>query len=333
MQISDDNLIAYLLGDAPADLVSEIERQLALDQSLVSRLGHLRMVLGQVDSLYGVYEPPSDLIESTFSRIDASLAEPETKLGSFNPFGKNRVSLWDSAVLTISLILLCCMILPAVVRARFVSRKLQCANNMRFIGNGLFDFAMNDPQQRLPRVDLDGRGGFAGIYAVRLKTYGFPVTHSQLQCPSLLGLEPEAASVLLPMIPTLAEVQELAFGELEFFQRAVGGDYAYNLGVYENKRVMAPKYQSRPQFAILADSPIIRHQQELLNAHDGRGINILYEDGRVFFVPAPSIFSYDVLDHPFRNASGIHAHGLTPQDSSLAPSHFSPLGRFSPKPL
>lgn len=333
MQISDDHLIAYLLGDAPTILAEEIDRQLAVDSELLERLNHFRMVLGHIDSMHGIYEPPSDLVEQTLARIDeaesADKVSPADSLAltpSTTP-STSQHSLWDSTILTISLSLLCCMALPAIVRARFESRKAQCANNLRGTGFGLIEFALNDPGQRFPFVSLSGRNGFAGVYAVHLKSAGIPITPAQLQCASLTGCEPSGPSMILESIPTFSTLGQIAMTELALWQQAIGGDYAYNLGVLEDQKIVAPRHEGRTHFAILSDSPVFLDQQEEFIAHEGRGLNILYENGRVVFVSAPSFIpSNQGNDYPFRNLQGVHAVGLTRNDASLAPSHFSPLG-------
>jgi hypothetical protein len=131
----------------------------------------------------------------------------------------------------------------------------------------------------------------------------------------------------------------MAVDELLQWQRSLGGDYAYNLGVSEMGNARAPKCEGRSHFAILADapvmdavagSPVIDGEQYI--AHEGKGINVFYEDGRVVFVTTANLFetfpggtSTALVDHPFRNQHGQHELGLHPQDASLAPSHFPPL--------
>ena len=341
MAFSDDQLIAYLLGDASSDLRGSIEGELSRDPDLVARLATFRGALGMVDSVHGVYEPPSDIIDSTLGKIDALEQgrghpdpQPETKVEpsptALSPAkwrGKNRVSFRDSVALTLCLSLLVCLALPALVRARFESRKAQCADNLRITGQGLMQYAMHDPQSRFPAVDLQGQNGFAGIYAVRLRSAGIPIEPVQLQCASLAGSVYDAETPLLDCIPTLDELQQANFGQIVFFQNVVGGDYAYNLGVIDNQVVVAPRYQGRSNFAILADSPVLEGNVARYVAHDGQGVNTLFEDGRVIFIDSTRFFMSNTLgDHPFQNFDGLHAVGITPQDASLAPSHRAPLG-------
>lgn len=339
MQITDDNLIEYLLGDASVQLSDEIERQLALDTSLVERLNHFRFVLGQVDSMSGIYEPPSDLLASTMACIDAGQSDSENAgdrsdcitaasgLSPANSVGKSNPTFLDSAVLTISLALLCCLALPAIVRARFESRRVQCASNLRSTGYSLFNYALSDPQRRFPFVGHDPRFGFAGVYAVRLQSAGYELRPSQLRCASLIAIDGDTPRLFLQSIPTLTQLADLAWPELSGWQRAIGGDYAYNLGVIEDSGVVAARYEGRGNYAILSDAPLFEAGVEQLIAHDGKGSNILYEDGQIRFVSADLLGAVGAAntDHPFRNLRGQHAPGLSLEDASLAPSHFVPL--------
>jgi hypothetical protein len=62
-----------------------------------------------------------------------------------------------------------------------------------------------------------------------------------------------------------------------------------------------------------------------LISHGGRGINVLYEDGRVRFLPSQSLHS--IPDHPLFNHEGRIEAGLTIDDASLAPSWQPPFIR------
>ncbi|MCA9133097.1 MAG: hypothetical protein KDA45_08075 [Planctomycetales bacterium] len=355
MPFSDEDLIAYLLGDASDELSQQIQRHLTLDADLLERLAQLYDVLKQIDSLNCTYEPPANLVDSTLARLEQvptpadNEAEPQTDLpqpatasgfSMVSGIPPRRNSLWDSTALATSLTILCCLALPALVRARFESRKAQCAHNLRTTGGQLFDYALNSPEQRFPLVAIAGPESFAGVYAVHLQDAGATISPGQLNCASLRGAERPSSALDLQAIPTISQLHRLALEELELWQRVIGGDFAYNLGVEERGLVRAPKCDGRSHFAILADAPIVAGNEEQLLAHDGRGLNIYYGDGRVvfvaaqFFLQAPaakttesSLAASPVLrDNPFQNQLGAHEVGLHPQDASLAPSHFPPLG-------
>ena len=145
MQFSDEELISFLLGDASQSLVDGIKQQLEFDAELIERLSHLRMVLGHMDSLCTHYEPPADLMGKTLARIDAEAGIERLENSNKKPAKKavthilqpaadpprQRRNLWDSTALTVSLSLLCCLALPALVGARLEARKAQCAQNLR----------------------------------------------------------------------------------------------------------------------------------------------------------------------------------------------------------
>ncbi len=392
MHFTDEELISYLLGDAPLAMARQIEDQVSTSPALVMRLEQFRTLLESLDDLDAEadprFEPPAGLVESTMARIfdgrnsedpesfnnpeDVSTPEgfggereqptrlehsgksrdaekrlrvtaPRLSIG-FDP-PRNRRSLWDSTALTISLTILCCLALPALVRARFEARKAQCAENMRDTGRGLLDFAMNNPDRRLPGIDSSGPLAFAGAYAVRLYNAGLLPSIEQLSCPSLGGRFPIADLEALGLdqhfikqgslrIPTEAELLSLSEQQLPIVQSMIGGSYAYHLGVVENNRPVPPRHEGRTHLAILADAPVFVEGTESFVAHDGYGINILYDDGRVHFFSISRLqasrmkpMEVDFLaDDPFFNELHEHRAGLHEDDASLAPSHYSPLG-------
>ena len=362
MQFSDEELIAYLLGDATDELSARLRLQLPHEPQLLERLNEFRVMLGLIDSLAENFEPPAGLVDGTLARIDAAAnasdasdesadaeesAAPVLLSPRSDPLSR-RSALWDSTALTISLTILCCLALPALVRVRFESRKAQCAHNLTLTGSELVEYALNQPGQRFPRVALTGPEAFAGVYAVYLRDSGAELHPGQLQCASLQGMPgspPELAATIpsaSATIPSLAQLRKLAVQELQHWQQVIGGDYAYNLGVAEQGSVRAPKCQGRSQFAILADAPMLaptagqselplQYSEEFV-AHAGKGINVFYEDGRVVFISTASLTQPQaagglLVDHPLRNQHGAHEVGLHPADASLAPSHFPPLRR------
>ncbi len=332
MPISDEELIAYLLGDATPQQRKRVELGLAEDGDVRARVAELRFVLGQLGSLQSSFQPPADLLETTMARIDEasreSAAEPVPQLVLASELAqvtdvRVRRGTWDSMALVLCLTVLLCLFLPTVLRARFESRKAQCAYQLSSLGRGLIDFASLSPQRRFPAVELDGPRSFTGIYAIRLRDLGYVDAPSQLWCPSLEACRPIRGQLL--SIPSLAELNSFDTPQLELCRNEAGGDFAYPLGVLEEDAIVAPRYEGRTYFPILSDAPTLQNSRDELLAHDGRGLNFFFEDGHVEFISAGCLEN-QVRDNPFCNLRQAHEVGLNAQDASLGPSHFGPFG-------
>ncbi len=343
MPISDEDLIAYLLGDADPQQCKRIETGLAEDESLRARLSELRMVLGQLNTLKTHYEPPADLFDKTMARIDEAcnpadsektgdshppIVEPEApavQLAACSGTSEHRVrrSVWDSAALTACVAVLFCLLVPTVLRARFESRKAQCAYRLSYLGRGLIDLALTDPQRRFPAVASEGPESFAGMYAVQLSGIGLVNSPAEVRCASLEGCRPLRGT--LEYIPTVTQLKTFEPAKLELCRNEAGGDYAYSLGLVDNGLIVPPRCEGRTRFAVLADAPLIQDGREEFVAHDGQGMNIFFEDGHVAFV-LPQYWQNEIGDNPFRNIKFDHAAGLNANDASLGPSYFHPLG-------
>lgn len=80
----------------------------------------------------------------------------------------------------------------------------------------------------------------------------------------------------------------------------------------------------------VANSPAAEHTASKWTArplqvisHDGRGINVLYEDGRVYFLPTESL--HRIPDHPLLNHEGRVEAGVHLDDAALGPSWQPPF--------
>lgn len=342
MSFSDEEIIAFLLGDAEQGLASRIRLCLATSEELAERVSHLRRVLNHLDGVVEPFEPPADLIENTLSRIEASSLSPTCSSSSGietgNEFDHPMVSClaapieasqtgrgWlDSVALTLSLTVLCCLTVPAIIRARFESRRALCADNLRETGRSLVEYAMRRPDRRYPFVPGVGPESFSGVFVIRLKDEDLLPAGRLLPCASLNGME-RPSFIPDMVVPSLQELCSSAESQIECMKGAIGGDYAYNLGVFEDGQLVAPKHSGSSYFAILADAPLIKDDEDQIIAHDGKGINILYDDGQVRFMNRKWIQSHEASDNPFRNMLGAHEAGISQLDASLAPSQYPPI--------
>lgn len=367
MSFSDEDIIAFLLGEADDSMIASLQECMAKDADLVARVNHFRALLTHLDETDELYEPPSGLVETTMQRMSGIQSPSDDTVGSkagplsaatdvraswaggrtrgllsnfagWNLTFVGKQNSWvDSLALTISLIALCCLLLPAMLNFRSESRRLQCAENLRINGQALIQFAIHSPDRRFPAVAQSGPEAFSGIYAVRLGSVGLLDSTSQLFCAGLPKVD-NAVSRRLSRLPSVEELHTATPYHLSQWKKLLGGDYAYNLGIIERHGLVAPKNNGSSHFAILADSPGVSQSGPALSgsslsgslvpAHDGRGANILYDDGHVQFICRKRLERPELMeDHPFYNRLGDQEAGLDEQDASLAPSFFPPLSR------
>jgi hypothetical protein len=342
MTFSDEQIIAFLLGDASEQLAVQIRESLRIDEDLAERVAHFRSLLNHLDNFKLHYQAPPGLVDRTLDRIDqlqaaenqipvgqgqadksAELADVSCLSTSIDTSTNSRR--WvDSAALTISLAVLCCLTVPAIVRARFESRRAQCAANLWETGQALFDYSFRQPGQRLPFVASGGPEGFSGVFMIRLNEAGLLASRPSLKL-KCAGLGSDRQDTRPIVVPTLEELYTASDAELAYWKCTLGGDYAYNLGVMDSGKLEAPRHCGNSSFAILADAPMMLNDADTIVAHDGRGINILYDDGSIRFISIGKLYDKGYLDHPFRNMLGAREAGITTSDASLAPSQFPAL--------
>lgn len=227
-----------------------------------------------------------------------------------------------------AVVVILALMLPALAHGRFEARKVACQDQLRQFGTAITQYVNLSPQDRLPAVSEQGPEAFAGVFAIRLSDKGLLTDPSVRWCPSLdTPADSQAALTDLNQIASLDELYGASVDKLRQMQQYSGGHYAYNLGVIEQDRLRSPKYESRASFAVMSDAPLsgITDTKDLSKriGHNAIGINVLYEDGRVCFVPLPEL---DTLpDHPLVNHRGEAEAGVNVDDASLAPSWRPPF--------
>ncbi|QDV69749.1 hypothetical protein Poly24_34660 [Rosistilla carotiformis] len=328
-----EDLLGYLLGALEPEEVRRVEALLESDPEARAELKRLQAAMRSLDEERASespadFEPPADLIGRTMDFIEASKPQPaETpSVAPVNPLSETGLSQrgattrrWripDALVATISMIALGGLMFPAILEGRFEARRVQCQSNLQELGTSLAQFAINDPQQRLPEIDLRGPLAFAGVFSVELKEHDLLDRENAIWCPSQ---NPPAS---MATVPTKLQLQEASSAHLLQLQNVSGGQLAYTLGVMDDQSYGAPHYESRSTFAILADAPI-RTANGTQLAHDGRGFNLLYEDGRVRFVSSTAVL--ETQDQPYVNFDNRVEAGLNVNDASLGESGRAPF--------
>lgn len=345
-----EDLIGYLLGALEPDEMQRITDALRNDPALRAELERLQRMMKPLDQLDDIYEPPGDLVSWTMDNLPPLPPIPSTSdvgqevtgsdlglsglgasanagAGSVKPPSLRPVSAlatdqgWrvaDIAGMCAAVIVLAGLVLPGILRQRAAARVVACQDQLRNAGTALVQYLTRSIDGRFPGLEEEGPLSFSGMYAVELSDAGLIARDRPLWCSSL----DQPQEWLGQPIPSRQKILQASPVELIRYQRGAGGHYAYSLGIFERGRYTAPRFQGRSGFAILADAP-----QQTLNgwttAHEGKGFNILFEDGHVQFVVESEMWLQG--DHPFLNRSGEMEAGLDPDDAALAPSQTPPF--------
>lgn len=348
-----EDLLGYLLGALEPDEMQRVARAVRTDPAMAAELERLQAALRPLEAGDDLFEPPADLISRTLGAIDRYDAEHDAS-GTDGPHGAGsrgaaargtaargtaargaagrrrgtpagfarsagQWRLVDCLATAGAALILAGLVLPGVLRGRSLARQEGCQQVLREGGWSLIQFAMRADDQRFPQVAPEGPEAFAGIYALVLNDAELMSEPTPLWCPSLnVPAQWEGRP-----IPSVAEVSSADPQRLAWIQRVAGGHYAYSLGVRERGHYVARRYEGRTNFAILADAPM-ETLAEWAVAHEGRGVNVLFEDGRIRFLARGSLDG--LVDHPFLNRDGAVEAGVDPYDAALAPSWRSPFG-------
>jgi hypothetical protein len=124
-------------------------------------------------------------------------------------------------------------------------------------------------------------------------------------------------------VPLPEELDQATEQELNALRRTMAGDYGFHMGYVDGGKLLRTCNSRRSGFALAGDAPSNSQPRRVSGNHRGRGQNVLYEDGRVQFVP--QLPSPQVFDDPYHNREGWVAAGVDRDDAVLGASADSPL--------
>ena len=340
-----EDLLGYLLGALEPHEMERVAALLKQDPEARRQMLKIQQSLRPLEDTYEPGQaPPADLVARTLGRIPAQpkldTAQPESSqppieatslppMRASNHRPPSHSFTWlDMAALSAAAAIVLALVVPSIASGRFEARRIACQDQLRDLGVAITTFVDRNEQHRLPAVSQSGPEAFAGVYAVRLSDSGLLDNPSIRWCPSLDAPgNKQSRFVELNELPTTRELHQSSADALRRFQKFAGGHYAYNLGVVDKDHFESPRFESRASFAVMSDAPMagtpsVSNLRESIG-HEGRGINVLYEDGRVRFI---SVDALDVMpDHPFFNHRGQAEAGVNVDDASLAPSWRPPF--------
>ena len=323
-------LIGYLLGALEEAEQKEVELQLAEDPKLQSDLAKIGAFLRPLDAARINHDPPAGLAARTMDFIDSHKPRPASKGTAAASDGrmsdqpeplqrKGRFRWQDilaACALTLSGVLL---LFPAIDSTRSHARLLACEDNLRHLGVGLGEYSQLNAGL-FPAVQPSGNLAVAGAYAPQLFDAGIISNPKRVVCPA----SPLAEKGEFKGIPTIAQITRTKDGKtLLRLHRIMGGSYGYHLGYVEGGKLQPTRNQHRAQFALMSDAPSTNNPTHTTQNHDGKGQNVLFEDGHVKFVRSGQLNRLE--EDFFTNDDGEVAAGKHKDDSVVAPSEATPF--------
>jgi len=355
--VMHEDLIGYLLGALEPHEMRRVAQWLEDDPKARLELESLERSLRPLEEAYEPPEsPPPDLIARTLAALPpmpspdanglaSSMSEAQktadpvdsgsseiVELPKLDPSLENaggRGYGWtDWLGAAAAAVVMLTVIIPALAAGRLEARKTACQDHLRQFGTAITQYVSHSPQERMPAVAEKGREAFAGVFMIRLNEAGLLTDTDLRWCPSLdQPQSKDAALTDLATVPSLDDLHDAPVDRLKQIQQYAGGQYAYNLGVIEEDRLKSPRFEARSSFAIMSDAPLPgitgTTQHGKVVGHHGTGINVLYEDGRVRFIPLAALET--MPDHPLLNHRGEVEAGVSVDDATLAPSWRPPF--------
>jgi hypothetical protein len=331
MKFRREQLLGYLLGALDAAESRQVEEELDRSPALRVEMARFQELLSHLgmDEEPAEMDPPRSLAERTCDFVaanadaaaaaNAALASPVrlSPAGPVHGDSGRGYTFTDMLVACTVLLTFGALLFPSINNMRLQAQRATCQYRLVQTGAALWEYAQLRPDRRYPRIPESGNFAVAGNVPFAVRNAGFVPEIQIFYCPSIPQLERGAPAAF----PTIVELQDATGTQLRTLQQRMGGTYAYNMGYMSNGRLVANTLGARENFALVADA-----SGDLTRpAHDGTGLNVLYEDGHVRFLPYLSRRGIGMGDDPYHNRKGYRGAGLDSNDSALGASDAHPL--------
>jgi hypothetical protein len=285
--VVSQQLLGHLLGALDDDEQQWVEARLERDVEYCRQWAQWRRRLAPLEAIRPDFEPPPGLVARTCRYVAdyksaMAASSPSRRALSPVPAPPSWIAQagWaDVSVAVLLFVAAAVLLLPAIQNSRFHARLAACQDNMQQFGAALTQYG-NQHGSPLAELAGNGRLNAAGLFASRLVNDGFLADSRRTICPD-------------------------AWLAVQGGLRTVATD--------ERDVVGATASTLPAKLALLSDAPGADAPGQILDSHGGRGRNVLFEDGRVDFLPCSASrepAEFFIADGKAQPAAGISAPSI-----------------------
>lgn len=320
---SREHLLGYLLGALSPDEREQVEIEVNQNPALREEIQRLKACVEQIGLAdeRPAFEPPAGLAERTCRFVmDAArrVHLPTGRLSGQDVERERRFTWSDFVTVAAVVVAAASLFFPALSFSRFESHLATCQNQLRLIGLSMHEYSDLQPDHSFPGPEAEGPRAAAGMAASYLVSHKLADSQMFL-CPASARFRNDIAY----RTPMPEELDRATGKALATLQKAMGGDYGFNMGYTDNGKLLKPINARRGQYILAGDAPSNSRPRRASANHADRGQNMLFEDGHVHFLR--QLPMSPTLDDPFHNRDGWVAPGVDRDDAVLGASGDSPL--------